>query len=156
MTPSEKWDIQPEVAATFYRRLGNTVLLRAADNVRVANTSFSEKRPIYKENLFALTKVVASYETWGTDEIEEQQSKMAELAPTRLAGLESPGLAFLPLSPSPITCWIRSNAFWFSSRSSGLGCFGFGTSFGTNASITHRGRTLPARSVAKLDHYREE
>ena len=82
VTLSEGWDIQPEVAATSYRRLGNMVLLGAVDNVKVANNSFSEKRPVYKESPFELTKMVASYETWGPDEIEKQQSEMAKLAPT--------------------------------------------------------------------------
>ncbi|MES1993885.1 MAG: DUF262 domain-containing HNH endonuclease family protein [Pseudomonadota bacterium] len=77
VTPSEGWDLDAETASTFYKRIGNMVLLGSKDNVELGNKSFEEKRKILAASPLNVTNEVASYATWGPDEIKARQSLLA-------------------------------------------------------------------------------
>jgi Protein of unknown function DUF262/Protein of unknown function (DUF1524) len=79
--PGSEWKISSDIAAVYYKRLGNMVLMRARDNVRIANKPFPEKREAYRISPFQLTNEVAQYEEWGPNQIEERQTRLASLAP---------------------------------------------------------------------------
>ena len=81
VTPSKDWNISTDIAAAYYRRLGNMVLLNAKENVDIGNDSFAEKRPILKRSPFILTSDVAKSREWGPRQIETRQKHLAEFAP---------------------------------------------------------------------------
>ena len=81
VTPGPEWQVPQEVAAAYYRRIGNMVLLNAKQNVEVGNKGFPEKRPVLKASPFVLTSDVATEEKWGPKQIESRQAILAELAP---------------------------------------------------------------------------
>lgn len=81
VNPGEGWDIPEEVAAAYYRRIGNMVLLNARKNVELGNKPFSDKRKTFKSSPFVLTSDVATGKKWGPKEIEARQTALAELAP---------------------------------------------------------------------------
>lgn len=81
LNPSSEWKIKQEIAETYYRRLGNMTLLRAKDNVTVANKGFEEKKKAYKISPFVLTTELTKYAAWGPEEIQKRQVEMAKLAP---------------------------------------------------------------------------
>src|SRR5262249_1697805 len=81
LNPSKEWQIDPETAATFYKRIGNMVLLGAKDNVSLGNGPFASKKKILKESPFTTTQDVGACGKWDADEIRKRQIKLAELAP---------------------------------------------------------------------------
>jgi Protein of unknown function (DUF1524) len=81
VNPNDEWQITPDVAASYHRRLGNMVLLGAKDNVKIGNKTFKEKQQVFKDSPYNLTVEVSKYTSWGIDEIKAHQLKMAELAP---------------------------------------------------------------------------
>ncbi len=81
LSPSKDWDIDSETAATFYKRIGNMVLLGAKDNVTLGNGSFESKRATLQESPFTTTQEVGNRTKWDAEEIRNRQLKLAELAP---------------------------------------------------------------------------
>ena len=81
VTPSAKWKVSQDEAAAYYKRLGNLALIGTTDNVKLSNGTFDEKRIIYKASSFTLTKELGKYRTWGPEQIEHQQERMAGFAP---------------------------------------------------------------------------
>ncbi len=81
VTPSDEWDISTDLAAAYYRRIGNMVLLNSRQNVELGNLGFSEKRTILKGSPFLLTAETARSKKWGPDQIAKRQERLAELAP---------------------------------------------------------------------------
>jgi hypothetical protein len=81
VTPDKDWKVSPDLAAAFYRRIGNMVLLNAKENTEIANKSFADKKPILKRSPFILTADVAKSKEWGSHQIEARQKYLAELAP---------------------------------------------------------------------------
>jgi Protein of unknown function (DUF1524) len=80
INPSADWNLSADVAAAYYRQLGNLVLLSSRDNVAVANKTFTEKKPVVAASPFNLTKEIATYDQWGPVAIDGQQQRMAALA----------------------------------------------------------------------------
>lgn len=79
--PGENWpEIDPDVAAAYYKRLGNMVIVQAKKNSLMGNSGPEEKKAILKDSAFDLTSEIASYQKWGVKEINERQKKLAELA----------------------------------------------------------------------------
>jgi hypothetical protein len=61
-------------------RLGNLVLIRKSENVRLGNREFAEKRTTVGASDLELTKMVAEYDDWTPESIVERQRKLAALA----------------------------------------------------------------------------
>jgi hypothetical protein len=81
VTPSDDWDISVDLAAAYYRRIGNMVLLNAKENVEIGNSTFADKKAVLKRSPFILTSDVAKAREWGPKQIEIRQASLAELAP---------------------------------------------------------------------------
>jgi len=82
VTPDDGWDVSPDLAAAFYRRIGNMVLLNAKENVEIGNQSFADKKPVLRRSPFILTSDVAKAREWGPRQIELRQASLAEFAPS--------------------------------------------------------------------------
>lgn len=79
--PGTNWPgIDPEIASAFCRRIGNQVLLKVTQNSMIGNKSFADKKPILKASGYLLTSQIADKNSWGVNEINERQIKLAELA----------------------------------------------------------------------------
>jgi uncharacterized protein with ParB-like and HNH nuclease domain len=79
--PNPDWkNIDAETSRTYYRRLGNMVLLQASKNNAIGNKSFQSKVPIFRVSAYLLTSEVASNSNWGVEEIAKRQEKLAKLA----------------------------------------------------------------------------
>ena len=81
VTPSDDWKIDADTAQTFHKRLGNMVLLRSKDNVKLGNGGFASKKKILSESPFKTTSETATSANWGPDEIKARQVKLADDAP---------------------------------------------------------------------------
>lgn len=79
--PGSNWpDWSPELADAYARRLGNLALLSTKKNGDIGNESFDEKRKTLTESEFVLTNSIGTCAKWGTKEIDERQSNLADLA----------------------------------------------------------------------------
>ncbi len=75
----EQFDDQQREASTY--RLGNMILMATADNRDLGNAGFAEKRPVYHESNFAITRRLAEdYDTWTVEKIRTHQAWMAKQA----------------------------------------------------------------------------
>jgi hypothetical protein len=80
---TEQWDIQPEIASAYQRRLGNMVLLNPVINVAIGNGSFAEKKEAFKDQTLLTTQEISETpgSDWGPTQIVERQKKLASVAP---------------------------------------------------------------------------
>lgn len=78
--PARKWQIKPDIAAAYYKRLGNLVLLKATPNSSIGNEPFSAKKGDLAKSTYKLTEMVGKADSWGVDEIESRQRRLAEIA----------------------------------------------------------------------------
>ena len=78
--PSAEWMLDADTVRANHRRLGNLVLLQAAENQLVGNSGYDKKKPILAASKFSLTKEAAKYDEWGVTEINARQAELAELA----------------------------------------------------------------------------
>lgn len=46
-------------------------------NAGLGNASFSEKKPCYLKSEYILTKELAEFNTWGPDQVNERQERLA-------------------------------------------------------------------------------
>jgi hypothetical protein len=80
-TPEDNWShIEPELAKALFKRIGNMVLMQATANSNLGNSEFEEKKAVYKQSAYLLTKQVGNYNTWGAEEIKDRQEKLAAMA----------------------------------------------------------------------------
>lgn len=79
--PENGWNhIDSEIAKSYYKRLGNMVLLQASKNSEIGNKPFEEKREIFEKSPYYLTNMVARNSSWGIEEIKQRQKTLAENA----------------------------------------------------------------------------
>jgi hypothetical protein len=80
-TPGSFWPMVPaDLAAAYYKRLGNMVLLQARKNGKIGNADYETKRPTLAASEFYLTASAGAYAEWGIAEITERQQKLAKIA----------------------------------------------------------------------------
>ncbi len=79
-SPSDEWNIEPDVIETYGNRLGNLALLQKRINKQIANGPFLDKRQHYEQSKFALTNELKGYDSWRPEEINDRQKRLAELA----------------------------------------------------------------------------
>ncbi|NIT62046.1 MAG: DUF1524 domain-containing protein [Aliifodinibius sp.] len=65
---------------THCNRIGNLCLLTVDKNTKLGNESFEEKKRVYSQSSFTLTKNLADFKGWGIDDIEKRQTMLADLA----------------------------------------------------------------------------
>lgn len=79
--PPPTWGVDRDAAEYLHRRLGNMVLLRANTNSAAGNMLFPDKQQVYKgSSSLLLTKQLEGYTSWGLDQINDRQKRLAELA----------------------------------------------------------------------------
>jgi hypothetical protein len=68
---------------TFRQLLGNLTLMAKSKNREIGNRPFEEKREVYRESLFTITKGIAErYKAWNEKSVESRQTWMADQAVT--------------------------------------------------------------------------
>lgn len=80
--PDDGWEAftEEELETQLYR-LGNMTLLKTSDNKRASNVSYQNKRGIYKESAFNITKQIAEEnDSWNAERIATHQKWMAKQA----------------------------------------------------------------------------
>jgi uncharacterized protein DUF1524 len=79
--PEGNWpQFSVEEVKIYYRRIGNLVLLRARDNSTLKSAEFAEKKSIFKNSPYELTKQISACDNWRADDIIARQKTLAELA----------------------------------------------------------------------------
>lgn len=79
--PSDAWGyIDAETVKAYYNRIGNLTLLQRKLNSNIGNSGFVKKLEIYKKTQLKLTFSLDQYSMWGTDQIEQRQKWLAQLA----------------------------------------------------------------------------
>lgn len=71
----------PNEAAQWAARLGNLVLLRRAQNQKIGNRPFTEKKPILAGSDLKLTHMIGTIPDWTPEAIAERQAALAKQAP---------------------------------------------------------------------------
>lgn len=79
--PGPGWKVASDVAASYYKRLGNLCLIRSVDNSKIGNKSFDDKKPAFEDSPYIATDQLTKYNDWGPNEITDRQNKLAELTP---------------------------------------------------------------------------
>ena len=79
--PGDNWpQFTKEEVVTYWRRIGNMVLLKNKDNSDLKSAKFSVKSLIYKDSPYVLTSQVSSVSDWNVENIKERQTGLAKLA----------------------------------------------------------------------------
>jgi hypothetical protein len=79
--PEGNWpQFTDEQVKLFFKRIGNLALMRASDNSSLKSTGFGDKRVVYAESPYALTKQIAQAKDWTTKEIVNRQEVLADYA----------------------------------------------------------------------------
>ena len=71
-----------EAAEAYYRRLGNMILLSRKANSELKSSGFAEKKKMYKDCPYELTRQIEAVNAWNAETINKRQNKLAELALT--------------------------------------------------------------------------
>jgi hypothetical protein len=78
---SEEWnDLFEGNADKFVHRLGNYTLLEDKKNRRAADKSYQEKKEIYKESRYKLTKEYINFDEWNISSLNSYQNRLAKIA----------------------------------------------------------------------------
>jgi hypothetical protein len=79
--PGKNWpSFDEDTARIFVRRIGNLALLLAKSNSDLKSASFSEKKAVYKNSPYELTRMLSKVFAWTKDSISARQRTLAELA----------------------------------------------------------------------------
>ena len=79
-TPDASWNFDADSHRAFLKRLGNLAIMKTKLNSDVGNSSFESKKALYGDSAFELTKEIATYDEWTTENINTRQERLAELA----------------------------------------------------------------------------
>jgi Protein of unknown function DUF262/Protein of unknown function (DUF1524) len=78
---SNEWDVfDAEQRALFTDRLGNLALLQRSPNSDLQSKSFAEKKTIYRQSGYILTREIADLPEWTPAAATDRQKRLAELA----------------------------------------------------------------------------
>jgi hypothetical protein len=80
LNPSAEWADNADDAQTAQRMLGNMVLLRANQNRDLGNSTFEEKKELFKQSGYSVTNQIYGFSRWTMAEIRERQAEMAKIA----------------------------------------------------------------------------
>jgi hypothetical protein len=79
LNPNGNWNLSSDIIQGYSRRLGNMVLMDPTANGDIGNLPFDKKRPVLVASSLLLTQEVGTYLTWGPDEVDQRQKKLAEI-----------------------------------------------------------------------------
>ena len=79
--PGNNWpQFSDEEVTSYWKRLGNMVLLQQKDNSNLKSAPFSDKKTTYEKCPYELTVQVTTVPNWTVETIKERQSGLAKLA----------------------------------------------------------------------------
>ena len=80
--PSEDWNYIDEAKQNrLIYRLGNMTPLETKPNRDIGNAGYAEKRAVFEQSDFAITRAIAQhYDTWDEQKIESRQKQLANVA----------------------------------------------------------------------------
>lgn len=79
--PGAFWpNVDADVAAANFRKIGNMVLLQATANSLIGNSAYAKKRPVLEASAYKLTAELGKEATWGPKQIAARQKRLADLA----------------------------------------------------------------------------
>ncbi|MEL7071162.1 MAG: DUF262 domain-containing HNH endonuclease family protein [Cyanobacteria bacterium J06581_3] len=80
--PSEDWNYIDEAKQSrLIYRLGNMTPLETKPNREIGNASYAEKKGIFEESDFQITRAISQhYDTWDEHKIESRQKQLAKIA----------------------------------------------------------------------------
>ena len=77
---SSEWNVDDEMHEQYLWRLGNLALLDGRKNISISNKPFELKKEIYTKSFIEPNRDLGNYGEWNSEEIEDRQKKLAELA----------------------------------------------------------------------------
>lgn len=77
---SDQWEIDAKTRDAYLWRLGNLALLDDKLNKKASNQPFEDKKKLYAKSLIHPNQELANYSRWTSQEIENRQKKLAEIA----------------------------------------------------------------------------
>lgn len=80
--PEGNWPFSDEEIDAFHRRLGNMVLLSRKANSELKSAAFQQKKKMFKDCPYELTRQIEALSNWSPESIVNRQKKLAELALT--------------------------------------------------------------------------
>jgi hypothetical protein len=81
VNPGSNWTISQEDASIAQNMIGNLTLLAAKKNVKIGNSSFTEKKTAYRESGYKITSDLENFQDdFGLPEVRKRQSELAEAA----------------------------------------------------------------------------
>ena len=79
--PENNWpEFTSEVAAVFYKRLGNLALMQAKQNSDLKSSGFENKKKLYAVTPYEFTRQISTIPKWTPDSIAQRQTQMAARA----------------------------------------------------------------------------
>jgi hypothetical protein len=69
-----------EQVRLYYKRIGNLCLMRATDNSAAKSAGFDDKKGIYANSPYELTRQISEANEWTTAEINSRQKTLAGIA----------------------------------------------------------------------------
>ena len=64
----------------YYKRIGNLCLLKSSDNSTLKSAPYKDKKHVYKNSDYILTKQISEVDEWTTEAIEKRQIELSKLA----------------------------------------------------------------------------
>lgn len=83
--PTQRWltEFGPDPVDDSIEMLGNMTLLSAVENREIGNDSFEDKKVLFANSPWQITRKICEADTWTRSAIEERQSWLADLAAER-------------------------------------------------------------------------
>ena len=79
--PQDNWPQFKDDAVRIYsKRIGNMALMKVSDNSNLKSSPFAEKKKVFAQSPFSLTKQIADAADWTVETIDERQKNLALLA----------------------------------------------------------------------------
>jgi hypothetical protein len=80
LEPNDNWNVDPAIAQSAQKFLGNMALLREPDNRDLGNKGWDKKKAVLGKSGYELTKMIGKYKGWDLADIKDRQKKLAKLA----------------------------------------------------------------------------
>lgn len=80
-SPGEDWShFSDEDVSNYYKRLGNLTIMDSNLNVAADNSSFEQKKIVYRQSRIKITNSLVDYAEWSIESIRERQEQLSQTA----------------------------------------------------------------------------
>ena len=80
LAAGSEWGVNDDEARAAQRMLGNMTLLGTDRNRDLGRKVFSEKKNVYVDSHYVITRELSEYNVWGLEQIRERQTNLAKIA----------------------------------------------------------------------------